>query len=76
MRYLKKTHSLGLQYQMFFVVLKCFNDVDWNSFSNDSKTTTGYIFNMAARVVSWKYKKQTIFGLVDDGFKNDRTNNY
>ncbi|TYK01608.1 retrotransposon protein, putative, Ty1-copia subclass [Cucumis melo var. makuwa] len=37
-----------------------YSDVDWNSLSDDSKATSGYIFNIARGVVAWKSKKQTI----------------
>ncbi|GJS95273.1 retrovirus-related pol polyprotein from transposon TNT 1-94 [Tanacetum coccineum] len=37
-----------------------YSDVDWNSLSDDSKATSGYIFSIASRSVSFKTKKQTI----------------
>ncbi|KAL0556203.1 hypothetical protein IC582_004713 [Cucumis melo] len=60
MRYLKKTQNLGLHYNNFSTVLEGYNDVDWNSLSDDSNATSGYIFNIAEGVVAWKSKKQTI----------------
>jgi len=60
MKYLKRTMTLGLHYQRYPIVLEEYNDVDWNNLSDDSKVTSGYIFNIARRVVSWKSKKQTI----------------
>ncbi|KAI5397990.1 hypothetical protein KIW84_063704 [Lathyrus oleraceus] len=38
-------------------------DVDWNTLSDDSKATNGYMFNIVRGVVSWKSKKQTILDL-------------
>ena len=60
MRYLKRTMNLGLHYQKFPVVLEGCNDVDWNTLSDDSKATSGYIFSIVGGVVSWKSNKQTI----------------
>ncbi|XP_050941584.1 secreted RxLR effector protein 161-like [Cucumis melo] len=60
MRYLKKTQDLGLHYKEFPAVLEDYNDADWNSLSNDSKATSGYIFKIAGGAVAWKSKKQTI----------------
>ena len=45
MRHFKKTENLGLHYQKLLVVLEGYNDADWNSVSNDSKATSGNIFN-------------------------------
>ena len=52
--------NLGLHFKKFPVVLEGFSDVDWNTLSNDSKATSGYIFSIAGGVVSWKSNKQTI----------------
>ncbi|KAL0541837.1 hypothetical protein IC582_021901 [Cucumis melo] len=60
MRYLKKIQNLGLHYNKFSAVIEGYNDADWNSFSDDSKATGGYIFNIAGGAVAWKSKKQTI----------------
>src|SRR3954465_5613939 len=60
MRYLKRTIDLGLHYQKFHVVLEGYSDADWNTLSDDSKATSGYVFNIVGGVVSCKLKKQTI----------------
>ncbi|GAA0157763.1 hypothetical protein LIER_38516 [Lithospermum erythrorhizon] len=60
MRYLKRTIKLGLHYQKFPAVLEGYSDADWNTLSDDSKATSGYIFSIAGGAVSWKSKKQTI----------------
>ena len=60
MRYLKRTMDLGLHYRKFPVVLEGYSDADWNTLSDDSKATSGYIFSIAGGAVSWKSKKQTI----------------
>ncbi|CAJ2651772.1 unnamed protein product [Trifolium pratense] len=60
MRYLKRTMNLGLHYQRFPAVLEGYSDADWNTLSDDSKATSGFIFSIAGGAVSWKSKKQTI----------------
>ncbi|KAK2422921.1 hypothetical protein QL285_033414 [Trifolium repens] len=60
MRYLKKTMNLRLDYKRFPNVLEGYSDVDWNTLSDDSKVTSGYIFSIAGGAVSLKSKKQTI----------------
>ncbi|KAM1806975.1 hypothetical protein ACFX11_030046 [Malus domestica] len=60
MRYLKRTINFGLCYGKFPAVLEGYSDADWNTLSEDSKVTSGYIFNIAGVAVSWKSKKQTI----------------
>ncbi|XP_058762530.1 secreted RxLR effector protein 161-like [Vicia villosa] len=60
MRYLKKTKNLGLHYHRFPAVLEGYSDADWNTLSDDSKATNGYVFNIAVGAVTWKSKKQTI----------------
>lgn len=52
--------DLGLHYQKFLVVLERYNDADWNTLTDDSKATSGYIFSIDGGAVSWKSKKQTI----------------
>ena len=52
--------NLGLHFQKFPTVLEKFSDADWNTISDDSKETSGYIFSIAGGVVSLKSKKQTI----------------
>ena len=40
--------------------LKGYSNADWNTISDNSKATSGYIFSVAGRADSWKSKKQTI----------------
>ena len=60
MRYLKKIQNIRLHYQKFPAILEGYNNVDWNFLLDDSKGTSGYIFNIAGETVAWKSKKQTI----------------
>ncbi len=52
--------NLGLHYEKFQAVLEGYSDADWNILSDDSITTSGYIFSISRRTVSWKSKKQNI----------------
>ncbi|KAL0540374.1 hypothetical protein IC582_024611 [Cucumis melo] len=52
MRYLTKNENLGLHYNKFLAVLEGYSDADWNSLSDDSKATSGYIFNITEGVVA------------------------
>ncbi|KAA0032081.1 pentatricopeptide repeat-containing protein [Cucumis melo var. makuwa] len=54
------TYAVGLLCRKFPVVLEGYNDADWNSLSDDSKATSGNIFNTAGGAVVLKSKKQTI----------------
>ncbi|KAM2288585.1 hypothetical protein ACFXTI_029450 [Malus domestica] len=61
MRYLKRTMNFRLHNEKFPVVLEGYSDVNWNTLSDDSKATSGYIFSIGGSAVSWKSKKQTIW---------------
>ena len=57
---LSDEHWHAIERVMSHVVLEGCNNVDWNTLSDDSKATSGYIFSIVGGVVSWKSKKQTI----------------
>ena len=50
----------GLLYQRYHAVLKGYSDGSWNTLSGDSLSTTGYVFTIGGRAISWKSKKQHI----------------
>ena len=52
--------NLGLHYKKFSAVLERYSDDDWNTLSDDSKATSGYIFSIVGGAISWKSKKHTI----------------
>ena len=68
MRYLKRTMNLGLHYNKHPAVLEGFSDADWNTLSDDSKATSGYIFSITGGAVSWRSKKQTILAQSTMGY--------
>ncbi|KAA0041651.1 putative Polyprotein [Cucumis melo var. makuwa] len=44
----------------YTIELLCYSNANWNSLLDDSKATSGYIFNITGGAVTWKSKKQTI----------------
>ncbi|KAM1503885.1 hypothetical protein ACFXTO_000057 [Malus domestica] len=52
--------NFRVHYEKLPAILEGYNDVDWNTLSDDSKATSGYIFSIGGGAVSWKSKKQTI----------------
>ncbi|KAM2998951.1 hypothetical protein FF2_040544 [Malus domestica] len=60
MRYLKRTMNFRVHYEKFPVVLEGYSDTAWNTLSDDSKATSGYIFSIGGGAMSWKSKKQII----------------
>ena len=59
-RYLKGTINYGIHYTCFPAVIEGFSDANWNSDSDETKSTSGYVFTLAGGAVSWKSAKQTI----------------
>ena len=39
-------------------MIKAFSDVDWNTLSSDSFSTTGYIFTLGSGAICWKSKSK------------------
>ena len=64
MRYLKGTHNLGLTYKKSDSN-SCvgFSDSDWAGDLDDSKSTSGYIFQVGGTAISWKSRKQSCVAL-------------
>ena len=59
LRYLKHTMNYGLHYTRYPPVLEGFTDANWISDSNDTKSTSGYVFTLGGAAISWKSSKQT-----------------
>ena len=57
--YLKKTINFRLIYDNFFSVLEGYTDASWIISTSDNKSTTGWVFTLGGRAVSWASKKQT-----------------
>lgn len=59
--------NLGLHYQRFPIVLEGYIDADWNTLSDDSKATSGYIFSIFLRSCILEIKEINYLGSVHDG---------
>ena len=43
-------------------MLEGYNDCNWISNFNDSKSQSGFVFTLGGAIVSWKSSKQTVIG--------------
>uniref|UniRef100_A0A2N9EVE4 Reverse transcriptase Ty1/copia-type domain-containing protein n=1 Tax=Fagus sylvatica TaxID=28930 RepID=A0A2N9EVE4_FAGSY len=59
LRYLKYTLNYGVHYTRYLAVLEGYSDANWISDTNDTKSTSGYVFTLGGAAVSWKSSKQT-----------------
>ena len=57
--YLKWTQHYALHYNKYPGVIEGYSDANWITGSNDVKSTSGYVFILGGRAVSWKSSKQT-----------------
>ena len=50
----------AIEYSGFPVVLEGYNDANWTSDSDETKSTSGYVFTLGGGAVTWRSAKQTI----------------
>ena len=64
-RYLRGTTNLGLLYskEAGTSALVGYSDADWGNDCNDSKSVTGYLFQIGGTAVTWKSQKQSCVAL-------------
>ena len=60
MKYLRGTMNYGILYSGFPAVLEGYSDANWISDSDETKSTSGYVFTLGGGAVTWKSSKQTI----------------
>ena len=60
LKYLRGTINFGIHYSGFPAVLEGYSDANWISDSDESKSTSGYVFNFGGGTVTWKSAKQTV----------------
>eukprot|EP00253_Pinus_taeda_P023259 PITA_23259 len=59
LRYVKGTINFGIEYtNACNVEVTGHSDSDWAGNPDDKKSTTGYVFNIGSRAISWSSKKQ------------------
>ncbi|KAL5730657.1 hypothetical protein ACHQM5_003455 [Ranunculus cassubicifolius] len=64
LRYLQGTKNLGLKYMKEDDnKLVGFTDSDWAGSVDDRKSTSGYVFRLGSKVISWSSKKQQTIAL-------------
>jgi hypothetical protein len=59
LKYLRGTMNLGLCYVGYPSVLEGYTDANWISDSDETKSTSGFIFSLGGAAVTWKSSKQT-----------------
>nr|KYP46750.1 Retrovirus-related Pol polyprotein from transposon TNT 1-94 [Cajanus cajan] len=59
-KYLKGTINYGIHYACYPIVIEGFSDANWISDSDETKSTSGYVFTLAGGAITWKFAKQTI----------------
>jgi hypothetical protein len=52
LRYLKYTLNYGVHYTRYPAVLEGYSDANWISDTNDTKSTSGYVFTLGGVAVS------------------------
>ena len=57
MKYLRGTMNYGILYSGFPAVLEGYSDANWISDSDETKSTSGYIFTLGGGAISWKSAK-------------------
>ena len=64
-RYLRGTTNLGLHYTKHSQSgeLVGYSDADWDNDCNDSKSVTGYLFQVGGTAVTWRSQKQSCVAL-------------
>ncbi|WVZ22043.1 hypothetical protein V8G54_000587 [Vigna mungo] len=60
MRYLRGSMDYAIEYSGFPGILEGYNDVNWISDSNETKSTSGYVFILGAGAITWRSTRQTI----------------
>ncbi|GKF55869.1 hypothetical protein Tco_0166209, partial [Tanacetum coccineum] len=58
-KYLRGTKDYGLSYMGYPSVLEGYSDASWINHVEDSSSTSGWVFLLGGRTVSWDSKKQT-----------------
>nr|KYP48034.1 Retrovirus-related Pol polyprotein from transposon TNT 1-94 [Cajanus cajan] len=60
MRYLRGTMNHCIEYSRFPIVLEGYNDANWIFDSNETKSTSGYVFTLSGGAIAWRLVRQSI----------------
>jgi len=58
-KYLRGTMIYVIEYSGFLVVLEEYNDVNWISDSDETKSTNCYVFTLGGGAIRWRSTRQT-----------------
>ncbi|WVZ15130.1 hypothetical protein V8G54_012696 [Vigna mungo] len=61
MRYLRGSMDYAIEYSGFSAVLEQYSDANWISDSDETKSTSGYVFTLGGGAITWRSFRQTIF---------------
>jgi len=50
----------AIEYSGFPIVIEGYNDANWIFDSDETKSTSGYVFTLGGGVVTWRSTRQTI----------------
>ena len=59
-KYLRGTMDYVIEYSGFPAVLEGYNDANWISDSDETKSTNGYVFTLGGGTVTWRSARETI----------------
>ena len=60
MRYIRGTMDYAIEYSGFPAMLEGYSDANWISDSDETKSTSGYVFILGGGAVAWRSARQTI----------------
>ena len=60
LKYLKGTMNYGISYYGYPTVLERYSDTSWISEREDHSSTSGWVFTLGGRAVSWRSKKRHV----------------
>ena len=63
LRYLKGTANYSLCYQGSNLTVRGYTDADWAGDGDERKSTSGFVFLLGNRAISWSSKKQSCIAL-------------
>ncbi|WVY98265.1 hypothetical protein V8G54_030416 [Vigna mungo] len=60
MRYLRCSMDYAIKYSGFPAIIEGYSDANWISDSDETKSTSGYIFTLGGCAITWRSARQTI----------------
>ena len=60
MRYLRGSMDYAIEYSGFLAIIEGYNDANWISDSDETKSTSGYVFTLGGGAITWRSARQII----------------